>query len=113
MGTNHAEEYAESVAAGIAADCAAGRPWGEDSDDCPDPYEYLTECLDVNYVANSRGEYVGAEIALTLGGPNAWVHTRARELHVWWGGDHAVRDLPAEYCDGLDAAAEQLFELVR
>jgi hypothetical protein len=105
--TNDAQEYAESVSAGIWADYENGNPYGEntdmdsDSDGIGTAADYLGQVLDIEYTFDYRGGFLGARIAITLGGPNAFIDTREGTLSVYWGSDYAVRMLPESFVEGL------------
>lgn len=77
--------------------------------DVTSPYDYVCEALDINYRVNSRGEYLSAEILVTFGGPNIWVHTTGRVEGFWWG-SHATASFDAPE---LDDAARELYESTR
>ena len=127
-----AADYADSIARGIESMSDAGSPFGwtrtdtdEWSGDTPDGWEsgdalgweeatgidYLSDALDVQYIVNSDRTYRAARVCVTLGGPNAWVDTLAREIQVSWGWDYATRALPARFCRGLDDSLAELWEM--
>lgn len=135
------KDYADSIIAGIRehgygegdeithADCGAeaearGDGWWycedcaeefdkDDAEGIPAAWDFVNDALDWRYVIDRDGSYRSAEIAITLGGPNVWIHTGSRELHVHWAFDHEVRNLPTEFCDGLDEALEDYYEGTR
>lgn len=76
-------------------------------------WDYLDDVLDWRYTIERDGSYRSAEIAITLGGPNVWIHTGSNELHVYWGGDHVVRTLPSEFTDALDEVLEEWYGSTR
>ena len=39
-------------------------------------YDYLQDVLDIEYVVDKNGEYLGARILVAFGGPNIWIDTR-------------------------------------
>jgi len=129
MSTASAEEYADSIAEQINAWTTAGAPFGwinPDTDewtgDEPETdddrvtfedasaYDYLESALDIEYRVNGEREYRSAEITLAVGGPNAWIDTKTRTLHVaWWWSKPVERTLPSKFIDDLDDALEELW----
>ena len=138
--TNNAKDYAAAVAAGIWERNATGAPFGyvcewddstvetleeidgydpdeHDDDNLPDGwsvaggYDCLRDVLDIEYRITAERQYRSAYIFLTVGGPNAYVDTAARELVVNWGFETARESLPGDYVRALDEAAEELWEM--
>lgn len=70
-------------------------------------YDYLQDALDIEYIVNSKGEYLGARVLVAFGGPNIWVNTRTGTVEGAWWGDHAT----ASFNDsiGLDDALSELW----
>ena len=50
----------------------------------PNGFDYLANVLDVKWVIDSNGEYVGAELLVAFGGPNIWIHTRNNQVKGYW-----------------------------
>jgi hypothetical protein len=70
-------------------------------------FDYLQDALDIEYIVNSKGEYLGARVLVAFGGPNIWVNTRTGIVEgVWWS-DRAE----ASFVDniGLDDALSELW----
>ena len=129
---SNASEYAESVGRGFWAAHDAGAVFGwqecaecgaSPEDTCEEGCEaerepasagdYLADVLDIEYVISSRGDYKGAEILLSFGGPNAWIDTRASSLVVAWGSERASWALPGDMIDALDEIlADTLAEML-
>lgn len=57
----------------------------------------IEDMLDTDYIYNSRGELLGAEIMKTVGGPNIWIETRYKKVVGVWGSDRFERS----YTDGI------------
>ena len=70
-------------------------------------FDYLQDVLDIEYVVNSKKEYLGARLLVAFGGPNIWVDTRKGIVEGFWWGDSAT----ASFVDniGLDDALSELF----
>ena len=70
-------------------------------------FDYLQDALDIEYIVNSKSEYLGARVLVAFGGPNIWVNTRTGAVEgVWWC-DRAE----ASFADtiGLDDALSELW----
>ena len=70
-------------------------------------FDYLQDALDIEYIVNSKREYLGARVLVAFGGPNIWVNTRTGTVEGHWWGDSAT----ASFTDaiGLDDALSELF----
>ena len=73
-----------------------------------DGAEWLNQRLDVEFVVQRDGTYLGARIAYTLGGPNIWIDTRTRTVSGFWGTDRASVSYSADAMD-IDGAASELW----
>lgn len=65
-------------------------------------YDYFADALDIEYTVSSRGEYLGAKIYVTLGGPNVWIDTREGYVKGAWGTDREESWIPSEICEEID-----------
>ena len=70
-------------------------------------FDYLQNALDIEYIVNSKGEYLGARVLVAFGGPNIWVNTRTGIVEGAWWSDRAE----ARFVDniGLDDALSELW----
>jgi hypothetical protein len=70
-------------------------------------FDYLQDALDIEYIVNSKKEYLGARVLVAFGGPNIWVNTRTKTVEGYWWADKAT----ASFNDGigLDDALEELY----
>ena len=70
-------------------------------------FDYLQSALDIEYIVNSKREYLGARVLVAFGGPNIWVNTRTGTVDGHWWGDSAT----ASFTDaiGLDDALSELY----
>ena len=70
-------------------------------------FDYLQDALDIEYIVNSKGEYLGARVLVAFGGPNIWVNTRTGVVEGAWWSDRAE----ASFVDniGLDDALSELW----
>lgn len=71
---------------------------------------YLEDALDLEYSCNSRKEYLGARIAVSLGGPNIYINTRYGVVEGYWGGSHYERHLGREAENMLYNYFEEIFD---
>lgn len=74
-------------------------------------FDYLSDALDVEYTISRSGEYLGASVLVTFGGPNIWVDTRWNTVKGRWGSDRVDMSFDDEI--GLDEACAELFESMR
>ena len=70
-------------------------------------FDYLQDALDIEYIVNGKGEYLGARVLVAFGGPNIWVNTRTGTVEGAWWADRAE----ASFTDniGLDDALSELW----
>ena len=112
---NELKEYCESIKADIKKLYEADitdeeREELEANGEPADLWEYFADALDIEYTVSSDGQYLGARIYVTLGGPNVWVDTRRGEVAGAWGCDRASAWLPSEICEAIDEIFSELFE---
>ena len=74
----------------------------------PSAFDWLQDALDIEYIVNGKGEYLGARVLVSFGGPNIWVDTRKQIVDGYWWSDTKS----ARYTDsiGLDEALRELWE---
>jgi hypothetical protein len=70
-------------------------------------FDYLQDALDIEYIVNGKGEYLGAHVLVAFGGPNIWINTRTQRVEGAWWGDSAT----APFTDniGLEEALTELW----
>ena len=70
-------------------------------------FDYLEDALDIEYIVNSKREYLGARVLVAFGGPNIWINTRTKKVEGYWWNESAS----ASFDDGigLDDALEELW----
>lgn len=97
----HIQEIANRLSTGFSDDDvnSEGEPLSA--------FDYLQDALDIEYVVNSKAEYLGARVLVAFGGPNIWVNTRTNTVEGYWWGDSAT----ASFSDnvGLDDALSELW----
>jgi hypothetical protein len=101
---NHVQEIADMLSNGF------GDEKNSDGEDFS-AFDYLQDALDIEYIVNSKGDYLGARVLVTFGGPNIWVNTRTNTVEGHWWGDSAS----ASFTDniGLDDALNELSPMMR
>lgn len=115
MSDNLAQQYADSIHDGIIADMESGNIFGvnEDTGEELSAYDWLEDVLDIEYLVNGEGQYRGAELLLTYGGPNAYLDTKHSTLTVYWGSGNATRYIPLGFTDYLNYALEEYWEATK
>lgn len=84
----------------------------EDGEAC-DLYDYFNDCLDIEYTISSYGDYLGATIWVTVGGPSIWIDTRENEIKGRWGSDAVNIWLPSEISNEIDNFFEELYNCMK
>ena len=126
---SNASNYADSIAADIAAATEAGSPFGwinpdtdehtmsaPETDDDRTTFvearagDYLADVLDIQYLVGSDRQYRAARILIAFGGPTAWIDTRTGMLEVTWWSAPETRPLPGAFIDGLDEYLSEMWE---
>lgn len=96
------------------ADNLTNPPWDEwnegrdiDNEGEFSAFDYLQDALDIEYIVNGKGEYLGARVLVAFGGPNIWIDTRRFVVDGYWWSDKAS----APFIDnlGLDDALSELW----
>ncbi|WP_269929117.1 hypothetical protein [Kocuria massiliensis] len=80
-------------------------------DDVYTATDFLGGSLDIEYTVSGHGEYLGATVTVTVGGPHVEVDTRRDMVIGYWGGER----WSASYEDvlGLDDYCSEIFESMR
>ena len=98
---NHVESIAQTLSNGFTDDDLNhdGEPMNA--------FDYLQDALDIEYIVNNKGEYLGARVLVAFGGPNIWVNTRTNTVEGAWWSERAE----ASFTDniGLDDALSELW----
>jgi hypothetical protein len=71
-------------------------------------FDYLQDALDIEYIVNSKREYLGARVLVAFGGPNIWINTRTKQVEGYWWGDSCVMSYNTDAMD-LDSALSELY----
>jgi hypothetical protein len=70
-------------------------------------FDYLQDALDIEYIVNGKGEYLGARVLVAFGGPNIWVDTKRGIVEGAWWSDKASASFQDSI--GLDDALSELW----
>ena len=89
------------------------RERAEETGEACDLYTYFSDALDIEYTISSRGDYLGARIAVALGGPNIYIDTREGYVKGYWGTDRAEAWIPSEISEEIDGFMEEYYDMVR
>ena len=84
----------------------------EDGEPC-DLYDYFNDVLDVEYTISSQGDFLGASIWVTIGGPSIWIDTRENEIKGRWGSDAVNIWLPSEISNEIDNIFEEQYNCMK
>lgn len=70
-------------------------------------YDYLEDCLDIEYRCNSSRDYRSVQIMVACGGPNIYLDTASGKVELYWWSDRAEYPLGREAVAALDEWAEE------
>lgn len=85
----------------------------ESNGEAYDVTSYVTDCLDVEYIVDSSGGYIGARIYVTLGGPTAWIDTRDGYVRGTWGTEYAESWIPYEIAEVIDDVYDEYWQMIK
>jgi len=74
-------------------------------------FDYLQDVLDIEYITDSKKEYLGARVLVSFGGPNIWINTRTKQVEGYWWQDSSVKSYH-EDAMGIDESLEELFNCI-
>lgn len=73
-------------------------------------YDYLDDCLDIEYRISGRGEFRSVQIMIAWGGPNIYLDTGSRDVELYWGGERETWPLSSDAISELDDWAEEYYQ---
>jgi hypothetical protein len=97
---SHVDSIAETLSNGFD-----GYMQENEYDEVQTAYDYLNDVLDIQYIVNGKGEYLGARVLVSFGGPNIWVDTQRKIVEGYWWGDYAKASFN-DYMDIDEALSE-------
>jgi hypothetical protein len=71
-------------------------------------FDYLQDVLDIEYIVNSKKEYLGARVLMAFGGPNIWINTRTKQVEGYWWGDSCIMSYDKDEIN-IDSALSELY----
>jgi predicted RNA-binding Zn-ribbon protein involved in translation (DUF1610 family) len=74
-------------------------------------YDYMEDCLDIEYRCDSKKEYRSVQIMVAWGGPNIYLDTASGKVELYWGGDNTDWPLSYDVINALDEWAEEYWNL--
>lgn len=118
---SNAQDYAQGLLEGIRANVESGvlfgyregvyADTGEEYREEADPMDWLEDVLDFRYIVTSGREFLGAQLLLAFGGPNAWLDTLTGEISVYWGSESSIVYAPKEFTEALNETLEEIWGL--
>ena len=70
-------------------------------------FDYLTDCLDIQWILNHDKTFKGARVLVAYGGPNIWINTATNQVEGYWWGDKCIMTFNDNV--GLNDALCELF----
>ena len=71
--------------------------------------DYTQDVLDVQYIINSKKEYLGSRLLVAFGGPNIWINTQTKTVEGHWWGDSFTATYYRDEME-IDSWMNELFE---
>ena len=103
--TSEFEKKAFDLLSGMGADLDAIA-----CDEDPEKlYEYLNECLDIEFRCSPTKQYRSAKLYVTLGGPTVWIDTDSGDMLLAWGNYRCGYSLDTYTVDRIDCYFEDWF----
>lgn len=88
-----------------------------DSDDEPTDemeyrglYDFINDAFDIEVTRGLAGDYRGAKLYMTVGGPAIWVDTQTGFVEGRWATDSCSKWVDSDAIDALDEAIEEIIE---
>lgn len=114
-----AEQQLQKMVESIADDIQYGMTYQEaeldheetgcEPDDPISGFDYLQDCLDIQYIVSGAKEYLGARVLVAFGGPNVWINTQSMRVEGHWWSHQAHASIDGDGM-GLDDALRELWE---
>lgn len=73
-------------------------------------YDFINDALDIEVIQGLSGDYRGAKLYMTVGGPTIWVDTQTGFVEGRWATDSCSKWVDSDAIDALNEAIEQLIE---
>lgn len=72
-------------------------------------YDYFDDVLDLEYVVDSRKDYLSVRVFVTLGGPTAWIDTDTKSVECRWGSETGAFRLLSDVVNDIDDIFEEQY----
>lgn len=72
-------------------------------------FDYFNDYLDVDYIIDSKKQFKGARIMITCGGPNIYIDSYSGEVQLYWWGERASAEIPANICDKINDVFREFY----
>lgn len=73
-------------------------------------YDFISDAFDVEITRGLSGDYRGAKLYMTVGGPAIWVDTQNGTVEGRWGVGSCSKWVDPDAIDALDEAIEEIVE---
>lgn len=73
-------------------------------------YDFINDALDVEVTRGLSGDFRGAKLYVTVGGPTIWVDTQTGTVEGRWGVESCSKWVDSDAIDELNDAIEELIE---
>ena len=73
-------------------------------------YDFINDALDIEVTCGLSGDYRGAKLYMTVGGPAIWVDTQSGTVEGRWATDSFSKWVDSDAIDALDEAIEEIIE---
>ena len=69
-------------------------------------YDFINDALDIEVTCGLSGDYRGAKLYMTVGGPAIWIDTQSGFVEGRWATDSCSKWVDSDSIDALDEAIE-------
>lgn len=73
-------------------------------------YDFISDALDVEITRGLSGDYRGAKLYMTVGGPTIWIDTQTGFVEGRWATDSCSKCVDSDAIDALNEAIEEIIE---
>ena len=73
-------------------------------------YDFLEDCLDIEYRIGANKELRSVQIMVACGGPNIYIDSASTNVELYWWGDRASYPISSDAAVALDEWAEELYQ---
>ena len=73
-------------------------------------YDFINDALDIEVTCGLSGDYRGAKLYMTVGGPAIWIDTQSGFVEGRWATDSCSKWVDSDTIDALNEASEEIIE---